>query len=94
VPGETIDQMAGGPRKEAPRDPRPQVMFGQVTRAPADEADTMEVVTPDYSSDHPYVVPGSNWAPRHDGALPVADAGCVVLIDNRGDAWVSVFEVA
>lgn len=66
--------------------PETPVMRGRVVTAPTDAADTMAVVLPNFSTAHPFEVPGSQWAAGP--SLPAQGDVCIVLLDDYGDAWV------
>lgn len=72
------------------RGTRPTTALGRVVRAPATEAAPIAVVLVDFSSAAEYEVPASNWAAFGD-ALPAVRDRCLVIFDDRGDAWVATF---
>ena len=59
-------------------------------RAPSSDFDSLIVVIPDFSLAFPHEVPASQWA--HGSGLPALNAACLVLFDERGDAWVPLWD--
>jgi hypothetical protein len=47
----------------------------------------MAVVLPDYGPAYPFDVAAGHWMPR-GALLPTANAQCLVVFDDEGDAWV------
>jgi hypothetical protein len=62
---------------------RPQ--HGVVTTPPADTADELQVVIPDFSSDHVFEI--RRWQSR-GGTLPAEGDEVLVVRDEQGEPWV------
>lgn len=69
------------------REERPVSCTGRVSRPPTTLSDTMAVVLPDYGPAYPFDVAAGHWMPR-GALLPTANAQCLVVFDDEGDAWV------
>jgi hypothetical protein len=63
---------------------------GKVVTPPASNDDSMVVVVPDFSMAFPYEVLSNHWEKASN--FPVANAGCLVLFDEVGDAWVPLWD--
>lgn len=63
---------------------------GRIAVAPASNADPMLVTIPDFSMTFGYDVPADQW--EHASNLPTADGECLIVFDERGDAWVPLWE--
>jgi hypothetical protein len=66
------------------------VARGQVAIAPASNDDSLSVVMPGFSLAYSYEVPADQWTSASN--LPAAGAGCVIVFDEQGDAWVPIWE--
>ena len=58
---------------------------GRVVTAPANNADAMVVASLD--TGETWDVPAGQWD-RKASSLPSEHALCLIVVDNRGDAWV------
>lgn len=67
----------------------PKRLYGLVSRAPADETDSMSVIVPSFSVEHSFEVLSGHWMPR--AQLPVINDQCLVILDENEDAWVPVW---
>jgi microcystin-dependent protein len=65
-------------------------MRGQIVRAPTAATDSLFVVVPGLSLAFPYEVPTGQWETAQN--LPAAGASCLVVLDDKGDAWVPLWD--
>lgn len=70
-------------RKEAPPT---QIWHGKIASNPTDVSDRLSVVVPDFDPDYQWE--NCRWQSRDSTSLPVRGDACVVVLTNRGEAWV------
>lgn len=87
MPGD-LSGMDGGPDRIG----LPGICLGRVLVAPAGFNDPMTVVLPDFDTGLHYEIPASRWTQSRGQTLPQRGDECLVLLDNRGDAWVPAFD--
>lgn len=83
----TIADLTSPPRKSAEVPARPVLARARVTKPPSSSVDSLEVVVPNFSQDHPYTINAEQW--YQGQTLPVVGDECVVMFDDDGDIWVS-----
>ena len=62
---------------------------GQVARSPSSSSEPLFVVMPGFSLAFPYEVPSGQWAAE---GLPAVGAECLICFDDKGDAWVPLWQ--
>jgi hypothetical protein len=65
-------------------------VLGRVARTVASDSDDLIVVIPGFSLAMPVTVPAPHW--EHSSNLPSVNAECLVCFDDKGDAWVPLWE--
>ncbi len=80
--------VSGGPTSQGPL--QGTNARGRIAYVPKDDADRLVVTLPDFSLAMPFEVPATQW--EHASNLPAEGAACLVVFDERGDAWVPVWE--
>jgi hypothetical protein len=67
-----------------------RIVHGTIARTPASDSESLFVVIPAFSLALPYEVVADHW--DHAANLPDAGTSCLVTFDERGDAWVPLWE--
>lgn len=66
--------------------PTRDLWYGEVASDPLDLSDRISVIVPDF--DPTFVWENCFWQSRDETSLPARGDRCVVILDNRNQAWV------